>query len=172
MYRLKIIIVLFVIQMLQSCEKSKEQLEIEKIVVEEESCGANCIGISSVRIRYFLKSDFILKEKLLIQDGYNKIKLIRYHYQKDNQNKHLYQYIYDGIDLSKYLSLNSVKKNYKELIYFKQLDFNSKYIMKSNVSTKIQYFLNGVLVNEKDENKMNFPKPSLLPDGADISSQR
>jgi hypothetical protein len=148
----------FIINLLQSCENRGRQLVIEKIAIEEQSCRDNCICLERVRIRYFFKSDFTLKEKLLSIDGFSKNKLIRYHYQKDNQGNNLYQYIYNDIDLSKSLSLNSVKKHYKELIYFNQLSLdNSKYVLQTNLLTKINFYLNGKLVNEDDIYKMNFP---------------
>lgn len=169
MQMIRLLALVFVIGMLQSCKDKNRRLEIEKIAIEEESCGTNCIGITSIRIRYFLKSDFILKEQLLDIDEFSKIKLIRYHYEKDNQDKKLYQYTFN-VDLSKRLSLNSVKKNYKGLIYFNQLSLNnSKYIMQTNSLTKIQFLLNGELVSEDDVYKMNFPP--LVPPPVESSNK-
>lgn len=164
---MRLLTLVFIIVTLQSCNNRSKQLEIDKIAIEEESCGTNCIGITSIRIRYFFKSDFILKEQLLDIDEFSEIKMVRYHYKKDNQGKNLYQYTYN-VDSSKRLSLNSVKKNYKGLIYFNQLSLhNSKYIMQTNLLTKIQFFLNGELVSEDDIYKMNFPP--LVPPPIDSS---
>ena len=168
----RLIFILIVVILSQSCKKTTQQLEVEKIMIKEESCGFDCIGISSVRIYYFFKSNHMIDDTLIYSKEFPNTKLKRYSYKKNNQGEYLYQYVYNDIDLSKYLSLNSVKKNYKEMIYFKRLNFDSNYILKSNRSTKIEYFLNGRLVNERDEDKMNFPKLVPPPDGADIHIQR
>ena len=65
--------------------------------------------------------------------------------------------VFDKISLSKFYTLNSVRKNFNRIIYFNKINFiNSKNVMKKTNNTKIFFFLNGEEIDETDV-RMNYP---------------
>ncbi|SHF34688.1 hypothetical protein SAMN05444377_10724 [Flavobacterium fontis] len=154
-----IFIVFFTCLALNGCEINNNIFKVKKISIEYNTCEKNCICLSSFKINYFFESNFLLKKndlklKLI---NFNTFKLIKMS-SETKDGLYLYQFVFDNFDMSKYRTLNQIKKDYKSVIYFNKLEtLDSDLLIESNQETIIQYMLNGQVVHENDTTKMNFP---------------
>jgi hypothetical protein len=154
---IKLICILFVVVFFLQCDlkKREQKILVQKIKIENELCE-NCIGLKSIKVKYIFKSNVFLNDRIDLSTS--DLFLFKMRKSKLSLNKlpFNYEYIYDEFDMSKYRSLNQIKHDFKNIIYFKKNKIvNTDLVLVSNSQTEILYYLSGVKVNELDSVKMN-----------------
>lgn len=156
--KLKLILPLLIFFLFLNCntKKDKNEILVQKIKIENELCE-DCIGLRTIKIKFFFNTNKLLNDSIsLITNSSFLFNMKRIKYSPLEKNKFDYEYVFDKFDMSKYGSLNQIKKDYNKLIYFKRIKINNSDLVlvpKSNI--QILYFLNGTNVDEKDTLKMN-----------------
>lgn len=137
-------------------KKNERQIEIQKIEIHNELCE-NCIGLRSINIKYFFNTDRLLKSTISLSTKKSfSFSVRRYEFSTVNKSHFKYEYIYDKFDMSKYGSLNQIKEDFKDIIYFKKMKVkNTDLELVCNSKTVISCYLNGTKISELDSVKMN-----------------
>ncbi len=165
---IKLICILFVVVFFLHCDLKKRQQKIlvQKIKIENELCE-NCIGLKSIKVKYIFKSNVYLNDRIDLSTSKFFLYKMKRHKLSANKVPYNYEYIYDEFDMSKYRSLNQVKHDFKNILYFKKNKIvNTDLVLVSNTHTEILYYLNGVKVSEIDSVKMNkgiYDKAVFIP---------
>ena len=142
-----------------NCSNAEDEIIVDKIIVEKEYCE-NCIGLNKLKIKYITKTKS--KIKGILVSNQDKLNFKVYNNEKEEFDTYLYEIVFDEISLSKFYTLNNVKRKFHSIIYFKKISFiNSKKVMKTTNKTKVCYILNGTQITETDV-RMNYPKSKKL----------
>lgn len=157
MKKIKLTFIILVVVFFLQCDlkKGEQKILVQKIKIENELCE-NCIGLKSIKVKYIFKSNVFLND--VIDLSTSDLFLFKMKRNKLSVNKvpNNYEYIYEEFDMSKYRTLNQVKHDFKNILYFKKNKIvNTDLVLVSNTHTEILYYLNGVKVSELDSVKMN-----------------
>ncbi len=155
---IKLISILFVFILFLQCDikKREQKILVQKIKIENELCE-NCIGLRTIKIKYIFNTDKLLKSTVFLSTNDSFLfKMRRFKDSSVGKSPFHYEYTYDEFNLSKYGSLTQIKKDYKQIIYFKRIKIdNTDLELVTDEHTEILYYLNGLNINEKDSLKMN-----------------